>query len=249
MKLESSETKLTLSTFALFFILGSWNLWAATGDLKISGVQGEVEVQSVGSAAWSAGSKDQILSEGDRVKTGSGGFAVLEMAGYGRLNLASDTEVKVNKKQIQGKMIDAEIDIVVGSLQGELKKLPKGSNFKFKTPVSVAAVRGTSFLINVSQTGAVTTYVSSGQVSVESISTGQTTVVSSGQAVVATATGVQAMDPNSAEFAAVVQVYTTVVNLAVTVAPEATTAAPSGAEPAAAPAPTVDSQKVASPSA
>lgn len=213
--------------FVIFMgAFSSLNLYAAQGDLKIAGLEGDVQVGGAPAV------KDQMLMEGDTLNTGADGFAVLEMEGYGTFSVAPQAELAVQKNQIQEKMIDTELKLALGSLKADLKKLPKGSSFKLVTPTSIAAVRGTVFLITVSASGSASTYVYSGEISVESSATGEVTPLGAGECAVSTAAGVQPLDPSSAEYAAVVQLFNSVTAQAAQVAP-----APAPSEPVAPPQP------------
>lgn len=216
--------KISLPALVFIFVLGPVSLLAEPGDLKIAGLEGDVQVGGAPAV------KDQLLMEGDILNTGPDGFAVLEMEDYGKFSISPQSELSIEVKQVRESLLNAELKLAIGSIKADLEKLPKGSSFKLSTPTSIAAVRGTVFLITVNASGAVSTYVYSGEIAVESVATGETATVGAGECVVTTSGGtVQPLDPNSAEYAAVVQLFNAVTAQEAEVAPS---------EPASAPAPT-----------
>lgn len=191
--------------------LGTGTAMAARGDLSISNFQGDVQVKAVGAADWTVAKFDQILAEGDSIKTGADAIVVLKMDKVGTLTLDSETEVTVQKKSIQGKIIDAELNIKLGTLKGDLQKLHEGSSFKLISPTAVAAVRGTSFIIRVRINGTTLVFVQTGEMNVQAISTGNVQLVGAGAAINVSTAGFVAVDPSSPEYAEIARAFQQVI--------------------------------------
>jgi len=104
------------------------------GDVKI------VEGESV-----TAVTSGQVLKAGQLIRTGADSMAELFVKDQGIIRLSSNTEFGVKRVDASG----SEFEQPVGQATVFLKRLKQDSEFSINTPTSVAAVRGTSFMVDV----------------------------------------------------------------------------------------------------
>lgn len=109
-------------------------LTIAKGDVKI--VEGE-NVQNA-----SAG---LILKAGQTIRTGADSMAEIFVKDQGIVRLSDNTEFGLTRVDASG----TEMNQKSGTSTVFLKRLKQDSDFSISTPTSVAAVRGTSFMVNV----------------------------------------------------------------------------------------------------
>ncbi len=185
----------------LFVLLASFNLYAERGDLKVIGVQGDVQITASGAMESELAQTGALLSEGDTISAGTDSAAVLRLEEYGKITVSSNSELRIDKKELQDEIINARLNLSTGTIKGNFKKLPDGSLIELATPTAVAAVRGTILYVGYVN-GVYTVYCPSGSITVTTPG-GQTMDLAAGQAASVDAMGdLAAMDPNSAEFQA-----------------------------------------------
>ena len=107
---------------------------------------------------------NQIISPGAVIATGSNSKAVLLLTNGSTLSLGSDARLELRSffqerfdaSNLKLDSLDKEtsagmvlLDLRVGDLVVDVKKLEKKSNFEITTPLGVAGIRGTSFGLNV----------------------------------------------------------------------------------------------------
>lgn len=104
-------------------------------------------------AALVAGSKPQVgttIREGAVLQTGSDAFLAIELADGSLVTLPSRSRVKVtglHRIILTGDTVK-RFDLIEGRTETEVQKAKKpGDRFEIRTPVSVAAVRGTKFRV------------------------------------------------------------------------------------------------------
>lgn len=202
MKHPAHPVRFIILAMTFLSLISITPVFAADGDLKIGGTKGDVTVISAAGGAQPA-SEGQLLQQGDAIKTGANSVAVLEFEGYGNYTVAAESDLMINKNEIAGSIINSELQMRLGTLKADLDHLPSGSSVQVRTPTAVAAVRGTSFMMMVALSGLTTTYVANGSLSLESLASGESTTVESGEAVASSDSGSEAIDPGSAEFAAI----------------------------------------------
>lgn len=104
------------------------------GDVKV------VEGETVRTAA--AG---QVLTAGQLIRTGAEAMAEIFVKDQGIVRLSANTEFALKRVDAEG----VELDQKSGKSTVFLKRLKQDSEFTINTPTSVAAVRGTSFMVDV----------------------------------------------------------------------------------------------------
>lgn len=118
-----------------------------TGDAnpvaRLTLTKGEVIIVEGGSTH--PASAGQTIMAGQTVRTGTDSMAELFVRDQGIVRISENAEFGVKRMDASG----AEFDQTKGSTAVFLKKMRQDTDFKISTPTSVAAVRGTSFIIDV----------------------------------------------------------------------------------------------------
>ncbi len=145
---------------------------AAPGRGRIESIKGNVEIKRAGMPQFSKARKGMEIEPGDEIRTGSRAKAVLTLEttavnGIAENSLFSLKQLEVNPET---KLIQTKIGIPKGKLWSEVGRLKtKDSSFEVETPTAVTGVRGTVFLVEVSEETAKTNVsVVSGTVGVSS---------------------------------------------------------------------------------
>ncbi|HMU74535.1 MAG TPA: FecR family protein, partial [Elusimicrobiota bacterium] len=90
------------------------------------------------------------LREGDSLRTGPKGKAELRMSEGHRLSVREKTTVTVVSG---GKGLQYQFRVISGRVRAFVRKLAAKSRFEIRTPLAVAAVRGTEFEMEVLDRG------------------------------------------------------------------------------------------------
>lgn len=109
-------------------------------EIKISKVFGPVSVFK--SNAWLDAMPGMELTKNDQIKTGSGGKAEIIMDGTSRIGLTEKSNVEIGATGLE-----SMVNLLIGKIRAKIK-LAKGGKFSVRTPTSVAAIRGTEFVIS-----------------------------------------------------------------------------------------------------
>ena len=109
----------------------------------ITKVKGLVETMPVGNDAFSNLKPGTILSDGDKIRTGSSGFAaIIFIDDKSTLKLKENSEAVITGQR-SAKSIAKKINMDVGTVRATINK--QNSDFVIQTPTSVASVKGTDF--------------------------------------------------------------------------------------------------------
>lgn len=92
---------------------------------------------------WQEAKRGEMLSSGERVKTGDGSIAVVKFKDNSMLRVREKTEVLLGGTQ-NGKTFSKSTDVEKGVIGFSIKKQQPGEEFRFSSPTSVASIRGTS---------------------------------------------------------------------------------------------------------
>lgn len=97
---------------------------------------------------------NMFLLPSDIIKTDHTGELNLIVAGFGVCKIKQNTEITVDSllKKTEDEII--QFSIAKGKVFSSLKKLKRGSSFQINTPTAVAGIRGTTFLVDVTDTEA-----------------------------------------------------------------------------------------------
>lgn len=114
-------------------------------NIFVSDLKGNVQIVKAGETKGRQAAKDDLIVAKDKVQIGKGSSAKIVIEGVGEIELAEETSWSYEKFALEkGKSIFLA-DLALGRLKAKVKPLPQGSVFEIRTPVSVAAVRGTFF--------------------------------------------------------------------------------------------------------
>lgn len=173
-------------THSLKALITSWLLLACTvafaqKDMasRLLTIEGRVEVARAGQAAWSAGSANQELRHGDRVRTGLRSRATIRLSDASVLVLKELTTLEVRPPQAPG--ASSSFDLKNGGSYFFNRERPGA--VEFRTPVASGAIRGTEFHLLVAADGRTELALFDGAVELTN-SFGSATLASGEQAVV-----------------------------------------------------------------
>ena len=108
-------------------------------------VAGKVEIQNPGEQAWGPASVGMEVPIKATISTGFGGGAVLEV-GASTLTVRQLTRLRIDDLSTQNKVTRTNLTMRVGRIRAEVKSTAgTATDFKLRSPVSTAAVRGTGF--------------------------------------------------------------------------------------------------------
>ena len=111
---------------------------------------GPVERAARGSAAFTALPADIDLAEGDKVRTGDGGFVTLELADGTHMSLPPNSQIDLStlRRTVLTGTLDREIDLRRGAVDSDVTHMKQQDDrFQVRSPSVVAGVRGTSFRV------------------------------------------------------------------------------------------------------
>lgn len=137
-----------LSPFVFFsFSTLSFLGWINASETRLLETSGPVwlRLAETENDEWIEVSTDTSLEQGDTVLTGSSGTAVLSIDGESTIELGSDSEFRIETVQPEG----FNFFLSVGELLAKVKSLLETKQtLNIRTPVAVAAVRGTEFAVS-----------------------------------------------------------------------------------------------------
>lgn len=122
---------------------------------KVIEMNGEAEVKTGKTGAWSPLEIGAVLNEGDIVKTSSDSTLTLNVDGSGEtatVDVEEDSQILLSEL-----ILDKEdgtertlLDLAIGKIMIRARKLhTPESRFEVKTPTSIVGVRGTEFTVQV----------------------------------------------------------------------------------------------------
>ena len=131
----------SLYNIVFFIIFISWihgNKIAVTTKVK-----GLVEIMPIGKDNFANLKPGTILSDGDKIRTGSSGFtAIIFIDDKSTLKLKENSEAVIIGQR-SARSIAKKINMDVGTVRATVNK--QNSDFVIQTPTSVASVKGTDF--------------------------------------------------------------------------------------------------------
>lgn len=116
---------------------------------------GEVLIQKGEDETWLEVERDIPLEQGDRIKTGVESYADILIDDGSLLKLEENTELLLTElsADFETKRIESSISILIGRLLSNIASFTHyKSRFEVKTPTSIAAVRGTEFVVDATDT-------------------------------------------------------------------------------------------------
>ncbi|MBI3929303.1 MAG: FecR domain-containing protein [Armatimonadetes bacterium] len=115
----------------------------------------ENSVQIKGSGGWTRADVGDVLAPGSRIKTGKGSTAALVLSDETMIKLAENTEfVLVDLRESENGNFVRKFQLTLGRVWADVTpSKSSGSTFEIQGPDAVAAVRGTAFEVDATDTG------------------------------------------------------------------------------------------------
>jgi hypothetical protein len=174
-----------------FLLLLIATLPAAAQNAKAIAVlisaRGEVETAQ-GQNPWSTAKFGIVLDDGDRLRTGSDGFASIVFTDdKTQIKIRPNTTITVNATREPDYSLAKRVNMDVGQLFADVQQ-QKGT-MRVATPNSVASVKGTQFWVLVSGTGQSQLLTLQGVVDMLSLLSGQSVTVGAGNSATVSQSG------------------------------------------------------------
>jgi hypothetical protein len=130
-----------------------------------------------GSRDWSKATRGQMLLSGDMVKTGARSLAIIKLKDNSLVRVREYTELTVSGT-VEGEAFSKGVSIERGVIGFVVPKQKQNEEFRFRSPTSVASIRGTGGAMIVGQEDTVT--ITEGSVAVENLVSSTTVIVEEG---------------------------------------------------------------------
>ncbi len=142
---------------------------AFTPSTVLSIVGGNVHVLKTGTQDWSNGEENMILQTGDKIKTDPGAKATITFFDGSIIDLNGDTEISLDK--LSGKTASSAKIIQITQEIGEttsrvVKLVDPVSRYEISTTSAVAAVRGSTMVVQVTPDKMTQVYNVEGSISI-----------------------------------------------------------------------------------
>jgi hypothetical protein len=171
-----------ITIFSLSILVFIASAEASPQKVILTKSSGSVVVINKGEETGSVPTPGMFLKEGATIKTGDDGSAEIFFENAGVVQIYSDSQMVIETAQIENGVSDTVTFVKSGNIKSIVRKLAASkSSFKTRTPVAVAAVRGTTYIVRVRANGETTTYVIEGSVNVSSLLNQLGVTVDSGQ--------------------------------------------------------------------
>ncbi|MDB4349492.1 FecR domain-containing protein [Omnitrophica bacterium] len=156
----------------------------------VANAAGPVDIRKSGTQRWRSAEMNEVLGEGDDIKTSEGGGVEIRMDNGNYVSLQPNTEVKLTRLKQDPKTGEYEniLESKGGKLKAVIEKLEGKSMFKVKTPTAVCGIRGTVMYLNITmiKTWA---FCEGGGGEIESLVSGKLKIIESGHNAYADDTG------------------------------------------------------------
>src|SRR5688572_7361648 len=121
----------------------------ASSSSRLSAFEGKVEIAASGLPAWTAGAPNQVLKNGDRVRTGARSRATIQLSDRSILRVNELTTLEIRPPQSAG--ANAGFEMKSGASYFFNRERP--GSVEFRTPLASGAIRGTEFHLRVAEDG------------------------------------------------------------------------------------------------
>ncbi len=136
--------RIGIAIFVALFVLAVIDV-GAQNRAVFRTVTGKVEIQGPGEQTWRPASAGMEVPIKATISTGFGGGAVLEL-GASTLTVRQLTRLRIDELSTQNKVTRTDLTMPVGRIRANVKSTAgTTTDFKLRSPVSTAAVRGTGF--------------------------------------------------------------------------------------------------------
>lgn len=179
---QKTFSSFLLVTISFLFIQAS--LLAKDVGFTVTNVVGDVTYRAYKSFKRVPVKVDQKLDPKGKIALADGDMLDLKTPMGDVLNFKDKTYATLSKLAQNGADKQVEINMPLGKIECDVKKLSKESSFQVRTPSAVAGVRGTKFGVQINESGTVSVSVTEGLVAVQPTSGGSggpSIPVSSGQ--------------------------------------------------------------------
>jgi len=185
------KTKLVSLLSLLFIILvcSVTTVFAESQKITLSKVKGIIEIIPAGQTEGDVGIEGLTLQEGDAIQTYDNGRAEVTFEDGSTISLKKDSFLIIQEATKDGKDSTTITKLDYGELKAKVEKLTANSVFKTVTPVAVAAVRGTTYIVRVTIDGKTTVYVVEGMMNLTSLLTGLGVTINEGKFSIVDPTG------------------------------------------------------------
>ncbi|KKL81042.1 hypothetical protein LCGC14_1998730 [marine sediment metagenome] len=106
---------------------------------------GYVSIQRGGQ--WGELDVEDLVEEGDLIKTESDSFTEIQFADFGIIRIQENTELIVRNLHLQDEQSKVSMKLKKGKMLAKVSKLSKGEEFEVRTSTALAGVRGTEFMV------------------------------------------------------------------------------------------------------
>jgi len=106
-----------------------------------------VKIVRVGQTAWVAPEAGWTLNDGDKIRTGFPGSAVITLSDGSILNLKESTTLEISHVAPNAPGQVSVISILTGKIKAAVAKRNANAGFEVRSPTAVAAVKGTVFIV------------------------------------------------------------------------------------------------------
>ena len=151
---------------------------------RLLALEGKVEVARAGQAAWTTGVTNQLLQNGDRLRTGARSRATLRLSDASVMIVKELTTLEIRPPQAPG----AHSGFEMKSGGSYFFNRERPGTVEFRTPLASGAIRGTEFHLSVAENGRTEVALFDGAVELTnalggtSLASGEQGVVEPGQA-------------------------------------------------------------------
>jgi tetratricopeptide (TPR) repeat protein len=162
----------------------SAEVYSQTSNTVLLSISGTVEIAPAGTSAWAACNRNQILQNGDQLRTGKNSRATLRLSDLSVFRVYELTTMTIHPAPKAGQ--NEVIEVKSGAAYFFNRDKPNQT--EFQTPSSSGAIRGTEFNLAVAEGGATTLTLLDGQVELTNqqgalvLNTGEQAVVEPGHA-------------------------------------------------------------------
>ncbi|MFN0118261.1 MAG: FecR domain-containing protein [Elusimicrobiota bacterium] len=115
----------------------------------IESVTRQVEVKKSNATKWDKAKNQSQLQKDDQIKTGSRSLARVKLSDGSKILLLQNSQAEVENLST----VEKTIKLLKGRVRAIVSKIKGGNNFKIKTPIGVASVRGTDFEVEITDDG------------------------------------------------------------------------------------------------
>ncbi len=135
--------KRLLTTLTLFMVLAAA---ATAGEARVLETSGRVEIRATPQEDWGPLEEGMTVAPGATVSTGFGARAVIQVGPAARLEVSALSRLTLEELIEREGLVETDLHLGVGRVRAEVQAVEGvQSDFNLSSPVSTAAVRGTSF--------------------------------------------------------------------------------------------------------